>query len=140
MLRAVGGRKFGQRTPLPTSAFGPTPEVMEKMGDKLRARKLAKKAGLPVLPGTDKEIDDSQAEESDSRDRKTAAALGVAIAQALAANGFPDSGPSTPAPNTWRVAGRREQLLSRTLARGGWREPPSGLRLASSGSQLKSET
>ena len=42
--------------------IGPTPEVMEKMGDKLRARKLAKKAGLPVLPGTDEAIDDAHAE------------------------------------------------------------------------------
>ena len=41
--------------------IGPKPEVMEKMGDKLRARKLAKKAGLPVLPGTDEAIDDHQA-------------------------------------------------------------------------------
>jgi acetyl-CoA carboxylase, biotin carboxylase subunit len=41
--------------------IGPTPEVMEKMGDKLRARKLARKAGLPVLPGTDQAVDDSQA-------------------------------------------------------------------------------
>ena len=36
--------------------IGPTPEVMEKMGDKLRARKLAKKVGLPVLPGTDQAV------------------------------------------------------------------------------------
>ena len=42
--------------------IGPTPEVMEKMGDKLRARKLAKKAGLPVLPGTDETIADEEAE------------------------------------------------------------------------------
>ena len=42
--------------------IGPTPEVMEKMGDKLRARKLAKKAGLPVLPGTDEAVADEQAE------------------------------------------------------------------------------
>ena len=33
--------------------IGPDPDVMEKMGDKLRARKLARKAGLPILPGTD---------------------------------------------------------------------------------------
>ena len=43
--------------------IGPTPEVMEKMGDKLRARKLAKKAGLPVLPGTDQAVEDDEAEE-----------------------------------------------------------------------------
>ena len=41
--------------------IGPTPEVMEKMGDKLRARRLARKAGLPVLPGTDEAVDDAQA-------------------------------------------------------------------------------
>ncbi len=41
--------------------IGPTPEVMETMGDKLQARKLAKKAGLPILPGTDEAVDDSQA-------------------------------------------------------------------------------
>jgi len=35
---------------------GPDPEVMEKMGDKLRSRKLARKAGLPVLPGTDEAV------------------------------------------------------------------------------------
>ena len=41
--------------------IGPTPEVMAKMGDKLRARKLAHKAGLPVLPGTRQAIADDQA-------------------------------------------------------------------------------
>ena len=41
--------------------IGPTPEVMEKMGDKMLARKLAKKAGLPVLPGTDEAIENDQA-------------------------------------------------------------------------------
>ena len=43
--------------------IGPGPEVMEKMGDKLLARKLARKAGLPVLPGTDEAVDDHQASE-----------------------------------------------------------------------------
>ncbi len=41
--------------------IGPRPDVMETMGDKLQARKLAKKAGVPVLPGTDDAVDDSQA-------------------------------------------------------------------------------
>ena len=41
--------------------IGPTPDVMEKMGDKLRARRLAQKAGLPVLPGTNEALDDAQA-------------------------------------------------------------------------------
>ncbi|MCH7735954.1 MAG: biotin carboxylase [Chloroflexi bacterium] len=35
---------------------GPDPDVMEKMGDKLRSRKLARKAGLPILPGTDEAV------------------------------------------------------------------------------------
>ena len=41
--------------------IGPRPDVMEKMGDKIKARKLAKKAGLPVLPGTDQPVEDDQA-------------------------------------------------------------------------------
>ncbi|MEK7806244.1 MAG: biotin carboxylase N-terminal domain-containing protein [Chloroflexota bacterium] len=43
--------------------IGPNAEVMEKMGDKLLARKLAKKAGLPLLPGTDEAIDNHHAED-----------------------------------------------------------------------------
>ncbi len=35
---------------------GPDPDVMEKMGDKIRSRKLARKAGLPILPGTDEAV------------------------------------------------------------------------------------
>ena len=41
--------------------IGPAPDVMENMGDKLRARKLARKAGLPVLPGTANPVDDAHA-------------------------------------------------------------------------------
>ena len=36
--------------------IGPDPDVMEKMGDKMRSRKLARKAGLPILPGTDEAV------------------------------------------------------------------------------------
>ena len=43
--------------------IGPTPEVMEKMGDKVRARKLARKAGLPVLPGIEETVDSPRAED-----------------------------------------------------------------------------
>ena len=45
------------------SFVGPNPGVMEKMGDKIRARKLAKKAGLPVLPGMEETIDSPNAED-----------------------------------------------------------------------------
>ena len=40
---------------------GPDADVMEKMGDKLRSRKLARKAGLPILPGTDAAVDNEHA-------------------------------------------------------------------------------
>ena len=40
---------------------GPSPEVIEKMGDKLQARRMAKRAGVPVLPGSSKAIDDAHA-------------------------------------------------------------------------------
>ena len=32
--------------------IGPTPETMEVMGDKIEARKVAKAAGVPLIPGT----------------------------------------------------------------------------------------
>ena len=38
--------------------IGPTPSVIEAMGDKITARKLMKKAGVPVVPGTEKGITD----------------------------------------------------------------------------------
>jgi acetyl-CoA carboxylase biotin carboxylase subunit len=41
--------------------IGPTPDVMQKMGCKLKARKLARKAGLPVLPGTDEAVENELA-------------------------------------------------------------------------------
>ena len=40
---------------------GPYPYVMEAMGDKVKARKLARKAGLPVLPGTKTAVGDARA-------------------------------------------------------------------------------
>ncbi len=44
--------------------IGPRPEVMEQMGDKIVARKLARRAGLPLLPGTDDAVpNDTAAEE-----------------------------------------------------------------------------
>ncbi len=33
--------------------IGPSAEIIEKMGDKLEARRIAREAGLPVLPGPD---------------------------------------------------------------------------------------
>ncbi|RLD96815.1 MAG: pyruvate carboxylase, partial [Aquificota bacterium] len=39
---------------------GPSPEVMELVGDKVRARKLALDLGIPVIPGTPEPIDDSK--------------------------------------------------------------------------------
>jgi acetyl-CoA carboxylase biotin carboxylase subunit len=33
--------------------IGPTPQVIRLMGDKARARRVMKKAGVPILPGSD---------------------------------------------------------------------------------------
>lgn len=36
---------------------GPSPEILEALGDKTAARKLAQKAGIPVVPGTEEPVD-----------------------------------------------------------------------------------
>ena len=41
--------------------IGPRPEVMEQMGDKVIARRLARRAGLPLLPGTDDAVPSDEA-------------------------------------------------------------------------------
>ena len=41
--------------------IGPRPEVMEQMGDKVIARRLARRAGLPLLPGTDEAVPNEEA-------------------------------------------------------------------------------
>ena len=40
---------------------GPTPRLLELLGDKLAARRLARKAGIPVIPGTDEPVEEGQA-------------------------------------------------------------------------------
>ncbi len=37
--------------------IGPSAEVMEQMGDKIAARNMMKRAGVPIIPGTDEAID-----------------------------------------------------------------------------------
>ncbi len=37
---------------------GPRPDILERMGDKLAARAVAKEAGVPTLPGTDDPVSD----------------------------------------------------------------------------------
>ncbi len=37
---------------------GPSKESIEKMGDKIEAKKIAKKAGVPIVPGIEEEIKD----------------------------------------------------------------------------------
>src|SRR5690606_21822693 len=37
--------------------IGPSAEVMEQMGDKIAARNMMKRAGVPTIPGTDEAID-----------------------------------------------------------------------------------
>ena len=40
--------------------IGPSAKVMEQMGDKIAARNLMKKAGVPVIPGTDEAIENTE--------------------------------------------------------------------------------
>ena len=37
--------------------IGPTPEALELLGDKVQARELAKRIGIPVVPGTDGRVE-----------------------------------------------------------------------------------
>jgi len=47
---------------------GPSPEVMEQMGDKVQAKRAAKAAGLPVLEGSDGAVSDfAEAQEAAAR-------------------------------------------------------------------------
>ena len=57
--------------------------------------------------------------EKGSGDRDLAAAIGVAMAQAI--NELPAAGKPALAPNRWLLYGRREQLRSRSLESRGWR-------------------
>ena len=41
--------------------IGPDPKVIRLMGDKARARRAMKKAGLPLLPGTEGPVEDEEA-------------------------------------------------------------------------------
>src|SRR5207249_6237049 len=38
--------------------IGPSPEMIEAMGDKARAKETMKKAGVPVVPGSDGVVED----------------------------------------------------------------------------------
>jgi len=53
--------------------IGPTPNVIRLLGDKARARRAMKKAGVPILPGSDGPID------SEERAHKVAKDLGYPI-------------------------------------------------------------
>jgi len=53
--------------------IGPTPQVIRLMGDKARARRVMKKAGVPILPGTDGPI------ESEDKAIKAAKEIGYPV-------------------------------------------------------------
>ncbi len=40
--------------------IGPTAELLELLGDKTAARRLAQRAGIPVVPGTERPVDDAR--------------------------------------------------------------------------------
>ncbi|MCL4812144.1 MAG: acetyl-CoA carboxylase biotin carboxylase subunit [Vicinamibacteraceae bacterium] len=61
--------------------IGPSPGVIRLMGDKARARRAMKKAGVPILPGSDGPID------SEERGLKVARDLGYPVIIKAAAGG-----------------------------------------------------
>ena len=61
--------------------IGPTPNVIRLMGDKARARRVMKKAGVPVLPGSDGPVD------SEEKALKVAKDLGYPVIVKAAAGG-----------------------------------------------------
>jgi acetyl-CoA carboxylase biotin carboxylase subunit len=61
--------------------IGPSPEAMDLMGDKLSARAAMKKAGVPIVPGSDGALKDL------AEARKVAAAIGFPIILKAAAGG-----------------------------------------------------
>ena len=49
---------------------GPSAEILESLGDKTAARKLAQKANIPVVPGTEEPVDRSSSEEAEAIARR----------------------------------------------------------------------
>ena len=61
--------------------IGPDPEITRLMGDKAEARRAVKRAGLPILPGTDKPV------HSVDEARRAAEAIGYPVMLKAAAGG-----------------------------------------------------
>src|SRR5699024_6809575 len=61
--------------------IGPDASVIEQMGDKIAARKVMKTAGVPIIPGTDKEV------KNEEEALKIAAKIGYPIMLKAAAGG-----------------------------------------------------
>src|SRR5262249_57612347 len=53
--------------------IGPSPNVIRLMGDKAKARRVMKKAGVPVLPGSDGPVD------NEARAQKVAKDMGYPV-------------------------------------------------------------
>lgn len=61
--------------------IGPDPGVMEKLGDKIEAKRIAAQAGIPLIPGSDGPVDDPDAA------RKVADTVGYPVLLKAAAGG-----------------------------------------------------
>src|SRR5512134_806852 len=48
--------------------IGPSAKLLELLGDKTAARRLAQRAGIPVVPGTDKPVSDAAKAEKTARE------------------------------------------------------------------------
>lgn len=61
--------------------IGPKPQAIALMGDKIKAREIMRKAGIPLLPGSEKEV------ESEREARKLAEEIGYPVMVKAAAGG-----------------------------------------------------
>src|SRR5699024_5461340 len=60
--------------------IGPEAEVMQQMGDKIKARQIMEKAGVPVIPGTNESVAEDTA-------KQTAASIGYPLMLKASAGG-----------------------------------------------------
>ncbi len=81
--------------------IGPDPQVIRLMGDKARARRVMKKAGVPVLPGSDGPI------ESEDKALKIAREIGYPVIVKATAGGGGRGMRVVRAPGNWRMRSRR---------------------------------
>ena len=106
--------------------IGPIPQVIRLMGDKARARRVMKKAGVPILPGSDGPVD-SEEKATQDRARRSAIRSSSRPRPAAAAAACASSAPADELGNARsrpRSARRRRPSASATSTSRSTSSPP----------------